>query len=474
MSTLATLLATSPYTAYAYAYPHKTAYRPIDPPVALSQLWEPEHREALFLYLHIPFCEMRCGFCNLFTQTNAGEDLVTAYLNALTREATQVKQSLGTSKFARMAIGGGTPTFLNTSELERLLDLATEMMGANPIDIPTSVEVSPQTATFAKLNLLKTRGIERISIGIQSFIAAETAAAGRPQNVDDVYAAIDRIKSLAFPTLNLDLIYGLPGQSIDSWLKSLQIALKFAPEELYLYPLYVRPLTGLGRSRRDWNDERHEYYRHACDLLQSAGYERVSMRMFRSPQTPTLAAPVYCCQSDGMLGLGCGARSYTSTLHYSSEYAVGTNGIQAIINNYIQKPADRFNWVDYGYRLTLDDRQRRFLIQSLLQADGLDLTAYRHTFGTEAMTDFPQLHDLLTLELAEIHAKSVATLESIEHQFTIRKPVLSRFYAEETSAERSAQSTISLTSSGIAVSDTIGAWLYSPQVKALMESYQWH
>jgi oxygen-independent coproporphyrinogen III oxidase len=230
-----------------------------------------------------------------------------------------------------------------------------------------------------------------------------------------VYAAIDRIKSLAFPTLNLDLIYGLPGQSIDSWLKSLQIALKFAPEELYLYPLYVRPLTGLGRSRRDWNDERHEYYRHACDLLQSAGYERVSMRMFRSPQTPTLAAPVYCCQSDGMLGLGCGARSYTSTLHYSSEYAVGTNGIQAIINNYIQKPADRFNWVDYGYRLTLDDRQRRFLIQSLLQADGLDLTAYRHTFGTEAMTDFPQLHDLLTLELAEIHAKSVADRTSIHN-----------------------------------------------------------
>jgi oxygen-independent coproporphyrinogen III oxidase len=443
MSTLAALLATSPYTTYAYAYPHKTAYRPIDPPVSLSRLWEREPREALFLYLHIPFCEMRCGFCNLFTQTNAGEDLVTAYLNALTREATQAKHALGTSKFARMAIGGGTPTFLNTSELERLLDLATDVMGANPLDIPTSVEVSPQTATLDKLKLLKIRGVDRLSIGIQSFFAAETAAAGRPQKVDDVFEAIDRIKSLVFPTLNLDLIYGLPGQSIESWLASLQIALKFAPEELYLYPLYIRPLTGLGRSKRDWNDERREYYRQGRDLLLSEGYERVSMRMFRSKNAPTLTAPVYCCQSDGMLGLGCGARSYTSELHYSSEYAVGTNGIQAIINNYTQKSDDRFNWVDYGYRLNLDDRQRRFLIQSLLQADGLDLADYYRTFGTEALADFPQLNDLFTLELAEW------------------------------SATEGTRSKIILADAGIEVSDTIGAWLYSPQVKALMESYQW-
>jgi oxygen-independent coproporphyrinogen III oxidase len=443
MSTLATLLATSPYTTYAYAYPHKTAYRPIDPPVALSRLWEREHREALFLYVHIPFCEMRCGFCNLFTQTNAGEDLVTAYLNALTREATQVKHALGTSKFARMAIGGGTPTFLNTSELARLFDLTTDIMGANPLAIPTSVEVSPQTATLAKLNLLKIRGVDRISIGIQSFFAVETAAAGRPQDVDNVFAALDRIKSLDFPTLNLDLIYGLPGQSIESWLASLQIALKFAPEELYLYPLYIRPLTGLGRSKRDWNDERREYYRQGRDLLLSEGYEQVSMRMFRSKSVPSMDAPVYCCQSDGMLGLGCGARSYASTLHYSSEYAVGTNGIQEIITNYIQKSDDRFNWVDYGYRLSLDDRHRRFLIQSLLQADGLDLEDYDRTFGTEATTDFPQLNDLLTLELADRIEVGGETVK------------------------------IRLSAAGIDVSDTIGAWLYSPQVKALMESYQW-
>jgi oxygen-independent coproporphyrinogen III oxidase len=475
MTTLQTLLANSTYTSYSYAYPHKTAYRPLDPPEHLSTVWAQEKKEALFLYLHIPFCEMRCGFCNLFTQTNAGEDLVAQYLKTLTREAKQVKAALGESQFARMAIGGGTPTFLSVSELVRVFDLAADIMGADLHAIPISVEVSPETATQEKLALLKQRGVDRISIGIQSFIPAETAAAGRPQTLDNVYAALDRIKSVDFPTLNLDLIYGLPGQSIDSWVKSLQIALTFAPEELYLYPLYIRPLTGLDRSRREWHDERRDYYRHARDLLLASGYEQISMRMFRqitpslpsgevswrlkpplvmqspptrtnkqdipvsqSPSLPLSHSPLYCCQADGMVGLGCGARSYTSSLHYSSEYAVGMNGIQEIIANYARREDEQFNWVNYGYKLNLDDRQRRFLIQSLLQSEGLSLSDYYQNFHTDALTDFPQLNDLLTLELAE-----------------------------------KTDDGLLLNPAGVEVSDTLGVWLYSPQVTTLMEDYQW-
>jgi oxygen-independent coproporphyrinogen III oxidase len=457
MTNLKNLLANSTYSSYSYAYPHKTAYRPLNPPEHLSTVWAQEKKESLFLYLHIPFCEMRCGFCNLFTQTNAGEDLVSQYLKTLTREAKQVKAALGDSQFARMAIGGGTPTFLTVAELDSIFDLAANIMDADLHAIPISVEVSPQTATQEKLELLKQRGVDRVSIGIQSFIPAETAAAGRPQTVDNVYAALDRIKSVDFPTLNLDLIYGLPGQSIDSWLKSLQIALTFAPEELYLYPLYIRPLTGLDRSRRQWQDERRDYYRQARDLLLASGYEQVSMRMFRSRNAPNLDAPVYCCQADGMVGLGCGARSYTSSLHYSSEYAVGMNGIQEIIANYSKRENEQFNWVDYGYKLNLDDRQRRFLIQSLLQSEGLSLSDYHQNFHTNALTDFPQLHDLLTLELATWRGGD-SEQSNIECQSKIQNP----------------KSKIILTPAGVEVSDTLGVWLYSPQVNALMEEYQWH
>src|SRR5205085_9234220 len=101
----------------SYAYPHKTAYRPFEPPLPLGDLWAGEERDALFLYLHVPFCEMRCGFCNLFTTANPGDDLEAAYLAALDEEADRVGAGLGPAAFARVAIGGGTPTYLEPGAL---------------------------------------------------------------------------------------------------------------------------------------------------------------------------------------------------------------------------------------------------------------------------------------------------------------------------------------------------------------------
>src|SRR6185295_6717962 len=114
---------------------------------------------------------------------------------------------------------------------------------------PISVETSPFTAQPDKLALLRERGVDRISIGVQSFHVDEVKAVGRAQNADAVSQALKQIRAVGFPILNIDLMYGLPGQSVTSWLESLRMALAYQPEELYLYPLYVRPLTGLDRHR---------------------------------------------------------------------------------------------------------------------------------------------------------------------------------------------------------------------------------
>src|SRR5215510_7612472 len=95
------------YAGYAYAYPHKTAYRALDPPVALSAAWAAERRDALFLYLHAPFCEMRCGFCNLFTTANPPASFAQDYLTALRRQAWRMREAVGAAQFSRLAIGGG-------------------------------------------------------------------------------------------------------------------------------------------------------------------------------------------------------------------------------------------------------------------------------------------------------------------------------------------------------------------------------
>src|SRR6185312_6142572 len=101
----------SPYQGYLYAYPHKTAYRRLEPRRDLREVWRDEPRDALFGYVHVPFCEMRCGFCNLFTRANPAAEQVTAYLAQLRRQAAAVRESIGEdATFAQLAIGGGTPT----------------------------------------------------------------------------------------------------------------------------------------------------------------------------------------------------------------------------------------------------------------------------------------------------------------------------------------------------------------------------
>jgi len=432
------LLTESPYQGYAYAYPHKTAYRPLRPAAPLEQLWRDERRDALFLYVHIPFCEMRCGFCNLFTQSQPREEFVAAYLTALQRQAQRVAASIGDVHYARIAVGGGTPTQLEIADLQRVLTIAEKVMGARLGEIPFSMEASPETTTSAKMALLRERGVTRLSLGVQSFIEAEARAAGRPQRTAQVLQALDLIRAAGFPTLNIDLIYGLPGQTAATWLDSIQQALAYRPEEIYLYPLFVRPLTGLGRADKQWNDNRLRLYREGRALLLDEGYEQMSMRMFRGPKSAQETGPVYCCQEDGMVGLGCGARSYTRELHYSNEYAVGARGVKEIISAYVARSDESFAEADYGFRLDEGEQRRRYLIQSLLTCAGLDQAAYSRRFGSRPLDDFPELNELHELG-----------------------------FAEPGDCWR-------LTPAGLERSDAVGPWLYSARVRRLMEEYEWH
>ncbi|MFG3196807.1 STM4012 family radical SAM protein [Streptomyces sp. NPDC048208] len=441
----ATVAAPAPYQSYVYAYPHKTAYRKLTDRPRLSELWADEPKDALSLYLHIPFCEVRCGFCNLFTRIGAPDGLTDAYLDALERQAGAVREALGQRdpvRFATAAFGGGTPTFLTAAELTRLCDIAEHRMGADLRAVPLSVEASPATATADRLEVLAERGATRLSLGVQSFDDTEARAAVRPQRRADVEAALGRVREAGIPVLNIDLIYGIDGQTEHTWLSSLDAALAWRPEELYLYPLYVRPLTGLGRragtADAEWDEQRLRLYRVGRDHLLAHGYEQRSMRMFRRADAPAEGAEDYACQTDGMIGLGCGARSYTSGLHYSFDYAVGMHEIRAIIDDYCARPAVDFAHAEYGRRMTGDEARRRHLLQSLLQADGLAVTDYRARFGGRTPADdFPA-------ELARF-----ADLGWLEDGPVLR-----------------------LTPEGLAHSDALGPELFSPAVRAAMAAYE--
>lgn len=279
----------------------------------------------------------------------------------------------------------------------------------------------------------------RASIGVQSFLLEETRALGRPQNPAEVAAALTLLREAGFRVLNLDLIYGAQNQTLASWEYSLREAMRWTPEEIYLYPLYVRPLTGLEKLRREPSDQRLELYRCGRDFLLAQGYRQLSMRLFRRVDVQadsTGGGPVYCCQEDGMVGFGAGARSYTWDVHYSSEYAVGRAGVREIIADFSAQPDTRFGAADYGCTLTPEEQRRRYVIKSLLRSSGLSLTAYREMFGREALVDLPELGELPGYGLAALKDRHLV-----------------------------------LTAAGLERSDTIGPALFSPDMQHRMEEF---
>jgi oxygen-independent coproporphyrinogen-3 oxidase len=380
---------------------------------------------------------MRCGFCNLFTMANPQQDMVGAYLDALERQAIVVREALGEAHFAQMAIGGGTPTFLDEKELERLFVTITNTMGAKLSAIPVSMEVSPKTVTSDKLQYAKANGVDRISIGIQSFFEEESKLLGRPQRNSEVDSALRVISDHRFDTFNIDLIYGGAGQTPGSWKKTLQRTVEYAPEEIFLYPLYVRPLTGLDKMALSWDNFRLQLYRIGHDFLLEHGYEQVSMRMFRKiNKARTTNGVAYCCQEDGMVGLGSGARSYTNEIHYSSEYAVGRKGVKSIIHDYNQATDIDFSLVNYGVQLTPEEQKRRYVIKSLLHREGLGLKRFRGLYSVDPIVEYPRIQELIDGGFASV-----------------------------------TNNVLRLTPSGIELSDSIGPALYSESVNSLMEQY---
>jgi oxygen-independent coproporphyrinogen III oxidase len=429
----------SRYQSYLYSYPHKTAYRHFEKPVDLTELWKDEKKESLYLYSHIPFCRMKCSFCNLFTVSNPDNNDVDLYLNQLQTEAAVLRDILGEFSFAGYAVGGGTPSLLDPKQLARLFSIYSDTLKVNLAKTPGSFEISPETITDEKLQLLSDYGVERVSIGIQSFIESEAKSVGRYQNDNLIQPVLEKISNYHFPVFNIDLIYGIPGQTVETWLISLQTAMQYRPAEIFLYPLYIRPLTSLHKRNGIQvaeTDLRDELYQTGRDFLVAQGYVQDSMRLFRHKSITRTLGSDYSCQEDGMIGLGTNARSYTRDLHYSTEYAVSRPNVNAIVQNYLQKPAAAFQQANYGISLSEDDRKRRYLIKSLLKAEGLHLQDYSNLFHENILEAFPELHSLEKMQLATRDNQK-----------------------------------ITLTSEGLAYSDLLGHWFISDPVKTKMQEY---
>lgn len=194
------------------------------------------------LYLHIPFCLSKCHYCS-FSSCAGVQDLYEPYVDALLMELTRIAEKNRDSfGLDTLFIGGGTPTCLPSDQLQRIIHCALDLFGAVP-GAEISVEANPGTIDVRYLESLGKAGVNRLSLGVQSFDNRELALIGRIHNDREACTAIEVAGTAGFDTINLDLMYGLPGQTPASWLKSLEKGLAFCPEHLSLYQLTVEPDT---------------------------------------------------------------------------------------------------------------------------------------------------------------------------------------------------------------------------------------
>lgn len=267
------------------------------------------------LYIHVPFCRNRCHFCAFYLQIYR-EDRAQHYLTALSREIQlhAGQQTLGNRRLDTVYFGGGTPTALEPSELCRILSSVQAHFGLQP-GAEITVEAHPDTVTVDGLAQLAKSGFNRISFGVQSFDENELGNIGRPSPPDTVNSAVALARQSGFTNINLDLIFGLPEQTLQSWQSTLDQAIALSPSHLSCYALMVEDGTQLIVDIRRGDRTKPE------DLLQNAmeeeAFRRLTAAGFDRYEISNYSRPGFACRHNTLyweggdyLGIGPSAQSY--------------------------------------------------------------------------------------------------------------------------------------------------------------------
>lgn len=277
------------------------------------------NRQPLSLYLHIPFCRHRCGYCDFNTYAGL-EDLMPAYTDALIAEAEWLAAAAGERlPVHTIFLGGGTPSLLPLEAMQRLLGA---LHGAYNVaaDAEISLEANPGTLSPEYLAGLRAAGFNRISLGVQSASPHELLVLEREHDFVDVVNSVKWARQAGFDNLNLDWIFGLPGQSLASWQRNLELAVGLAPEHLSLYALSIehgtpfKELDGRGLLALPDGDAAAEMYELADRMLADGGFVQYEISNWAKPgadgQPRTCRHNLQYWRNLPYAGLGAGAHGF--------------------------------------------------------------------------------------------------------------------------------------------------------------------
>ena len=276
----------------------------------------------LSIYLHIPFCRRKCAYCD-FASRGGQEARIPAYVQALTEELRAQARLYAEGRIVRTVFfGGGTPSLLAGAQMRALLKALRDCFDVDP-DAEISMEANPGTVTEESLAAYRAAGVNRLSLGVQSFSDRLLASIGRIHTAREAERAVAMARGAGFDNLNLDLMYGLPGQSPADFAESVNAALSLSPEHLSLYSLIVEEDTPMhGRVARGEavlpGEEDVLAMQHGAQAaLKARGYERYEVSNYALPGRQCRHNLVYWRRGE-YLGLGCAAHSLMEDVRFSN------------------------------------------------------------------------------------------------------------------------------------------------------------
>ena len=324
----------------------------------------------LSLYFHVPFCASKCAYCD-FASFPGREGDWRGYFEALWGEMDGWRERLAGYGIVTAFFGGGTPTLVPAEYIRETLDRARALVPFAP-DVEITVEGNPGTLTPEKLATYRAAGVNRLSLGAQSFDDGLLRSLGRIHTAAQIREAVDMAREAGFSNVNLDLMYALPGQSEEQWLSSLDAAVALGVPHLSAYSLIVEDGTTMaarvasGAAALPDDDAVNAMQRAGIDLLSAAGLARYEISNYARPGYECRHNLFYWRQGE-YLGLGCAAHSLLEGERFHNpasldDYLSGTRRLDA-------------------QRLTPRDAMEETLMLSTRTARGLDLNAWRRDFG---------------------------------------------------------------------------------------------
>ncbi|MGB8953916.1 MAG: radical SAM family heme chaperone HemW [Tumebacillaceae bacterium] len=334
------------------------------------------------LYIHIPFCASKCYYCD-FNSYVSTPDVMDRYLDGLDRELAEVAAAYDHAPLHTVFFGGGTPTILDARQSARMIEmLHRHFRMADGAEI--SVESNPGTVDLEKLQVLREGGVNRLSFGVQSFNNDLLVKLGRLHDRDAVYKSWELARKAGFQSINLDLMFGLPGQSVETLQRSLEELLKLGPEHVSAYSLKVEEGTPFytwynrGQLILPPEEEEVKMYQLVIDTLKGNGYEMYEISNYAKPGHRSRHNQVYW-RNEPYMAAGSGAHGYVGGVRYIN---------QKNVPEYMETTVSGERPVVDSEEISAQYQREDTMILGLRLIEGVSFARFRERHGMEMLDAF--------------------------------------------------------------------------------------